>query len=236
MNKISSLRGFSLIEVLVATVMISIVLIGSIGMTTRYIYNYSWPKLFDAVEQEFLDVNTAALAGFSKAFAKSGENIAEIPEMYHLYFEEGDDLGMYYLETRMQDVLSNEVEKRQITYQEYVSVDVDMLKLERIALFATADPSASTVLSREGVLMTWSNPFSQLSFRFLPINKKMDRVSVNVLVDTFDLPDEPSDCEQSETLKTPGNCFVGLKYSRPGTTQEKSVMFGKQKGIYRDFY
>lgn len=222
--------GFALVEVLIAVVVISIVLIAAVNMTSRYLVSATWPKLFDAVEQEFLDVNTASLAGFSKSFADNAENIAEIPDMYHLYFEKGGEAGVWYLESRMQDPQSDEVEQRQITFQEFETFDVDPLELTKLSLHTTSDPNTNQVLSRDAILMSWSHPFSQLSFQFF--DAKMSRTG-SELSGQFALPDEPTDCV-TVGLGDLKNCFVNLQYVRPGTTQEKSVVFGKQKGIYRD--
>jgi prepilin-type N-terminal cleavage/methylation domain-containing protein len=224
----SSKRGFSLIEILIALLVISILLVAALGMTTRFVSEAAWDRLFVRLERQFLDTNTYALAGFSKAFALTGEKIEEVPEMIHLYYELGGEMGAWYLETKKNEdpALLND---RLIAYQEFLPIDdVEPIVLKSLALIESDDPDSTSLLTRPAVIITWQNPFSLMNFHFFDV--KLAKVGEK-LADRFTLPDVPEQCQGP----IGANCFLSLTYERPGTTQVKSMVFSKQKGVYKDF-
>lgn len=217
-----------MVEILIAVVLICILLIGALALTAPYAADLQWDRLFDRLEQRFLDTNTYALAGVSMAKAVDEEaDVSSIPEMYHLFFKKGDAGEIWYLETR--PLLPGESapsgHNRHITFQQRVDLDVPVLQLEQILLVDEIEKTTGE--SSDSVLVTWANPFAQLSFRF----DHSLAFSGDAFLETFRLGDPDEKCEQY-----PKTCFLSLTYERPESDDRYKMVFDLQKGIYRDFY
>lgn len=205
-------RGFTLIEVLLVMVIISILLFGSLSLTAKYSANLQWNRLFSRLEQLVLDVNTYALAGVSFGFEASGGVIEELPDMYHLLIKKGEPV-VWYLESR-----ENGAARRKIVFQERRDLNADAMNLEEIFLRLNDEQK-----SEEQVLLTWSNPYARLQF--------YPEASLEFLGDTveeiFELGEPDELCQE--------NCLLNLEYVK-ADAEKHAVSFDLQKGIYRDFY
>lgn len=213
-----NLKGFTLIEVLLVMMIISILLLGSISLTVKYSADLQWNRVFNRLEQMLLDVNTYALAGISMGY-KDGE-VVELPGMYHLFIKKGEPI-VWYLESRALAAGEMGDGDRKIVYQEKRNLDVLSMELEDI--FLREDGGGGVEDHSESVLVTWSSPFARLSF--------YDQADVEFagdeLKETFDLGESSERCEE--------NCLLFLEYQRSGG-QMHVISFDLQKGIYRDFY
>jgi prepilin-type N-terminal cleavage/methylation domain-containing protein len=213
-------RAFSLIELLVVMVIISILLLGSISLTVKYSADLQWNRLFNRLEQMVLDVNTYALAGISLGFEEK-EEVSELPDMRHLLMMKGEPI-VWYLESRalLEDEAAPSSHDRKIVYQEKQDLDVSSMELDQI--FLQESQEGGERRSFESVLFTWSNPFARLEF--LDADLEFDGKG---LKETFVLGEQDEMCES--------NCFLSLEYVKSGA-EGSGIMFDLQKGIYRDFY
>ncbi len=219
-----SWRAFTLVEVMVAMIIISILLVSGLGITRHYLQQNAWDTLFQRLERSFQDVNVYALAGFSAGFAESGEQVAELPEMYHLYFESGRDGGaIWYFETRRQDP-EGSATKRHISYQDYIEFPVNRILMEKVELYA--DHTGGGQQTESNVLLTWKNPFAQLSFQ--PVATELSKaVGDNTLLESeFDLPADYSGCQNN-----PDECSMTIIYEREGSTERRQITIDLQKGV-----
>lgn len=222
------LWAFTLVEVLIAVVLIGVLLIGALTLTAPYAADLQWDRLFDRLEQRMLDTNTYALAGVSMAKAVDEEaGVESIPEMYHLFFQKGEAGELWYLESR--PTLPGDAalpgHNRFVTFQQKVDLDIPVLALEQILL--VDEIQKTTGRSSDSVLLTWQNPFAQLSFRF----DHSLSVAGGALTDTFRLDEQDEEC-----ALFPKTCFLSLSYERPESEERYKMVFDLQKGIYRDFY
>ncbi|MDP2691939.1 MAG: prepilin-type N-terminal cleavage/methylation domain-containing protein [Candidatus Gracilibacteria bacterium] len=222
-------RGFTLVEILIAMVIISLMLGAGITMTNRYLQGVRWDRLFDRLERQFLDVNTYALAGFTKSDV--GDDLAELPEMYHLYFEaDQDEFGLWYIESKQRGVVSEN--ERTISFQEHIDdLDVFPIQLNELVLREGPDSETGERRTADSVVMTWSRPFSQLSFRIFDEGSGgLDQSEEGILSSDFDLPEEIEDCQQF-----PKVCHLTMTFIWPETSVERSMIFDLQKGVTRNY-
>ena len=218
-----SLRGFSLLEILIAMVIVTILLVGSLRIVDSYLAQASWGRLFTQLERSFLDANVYALAGFSAGYADSGDS-ADIPEIYHLYLETGDHgQSLWYLESHREN-LEDEPEEQQISFQRYIELPVKRIELDRIQL--NSDRVGGSQRTTQQILISWENPFAQLSFYEIA-NPLTKTANPEELETSLTLPDEPYDgCDTN-----PRECHVELVYQHPGTGVEKQLMIDLQKAL-----
>lgn len=135
------MRGFSLAEIMVALVVISLLIVGSYSLTIGFVHEYQWNRVFSKLEDEFLKANTKALAGLSST--------KNIPEQYALYFETGtQEMKMWYLELSSKEIL----------FQFPVFDDSIPIQLQKIAVLDKTAPAA---------LLIFTPPFAQLNFYLL---------------------------------------------------------------------
>jgi len=227
-------RAFTLVEILVAIVIMSFILVSGISMTVHYIYDMNWDRLFDRLERQFLDINAFALAGFSAAYVESGDDVKELPEMYHMYMESmEDEFGVWYFESRLKDGATSD-DQRWITYQKYFDLDVSPIILEKVVLQEGPTLESGPQITDNNVLISWANPFSQLSFRMY--SSQLLKTGDD-LKQGFTLNPERLGCKDY-----PKVCALTLYFIRPESLSRKDVVlqaktltFDLQKGIYRDF-
>jgi prepilin-type N-terminal cleavage/methylation domain-containing protein len=214
------MRAFSLIEILVVMVIISILLLGSISLTVKYSADLQWNRLFNRLEQMVLDVNTYALAGISLGFEQH-EEVEELPDMHHLFISKGEPV-VWYLESRalLDDEAAPSSHDRKIVYQEKQDLDVSSMELEQI--FLQESQEGGERKSYESVLFTWSNPFARLEFLDADLEFEGEG-----LKETFMLGEQDEMCGE--------NCFLSLGYVKSGG-EGRGILFDLQKGVYRDFY
>jgi len=224
------LRGFSLLEVLVAVVIVSVLLAGGMHMTSRYVYTSAWDRLFDRIEQQFSDVNVYALAGFSAAYEENIQDLNKVPEYYHLYFRTNDSMvEAWYLET--QQIGTQGVDDEyEVVYQQYIDFEVDPIVLEGLSLQNQPDLDKGLIQSYDHVFVTWSNPFADLSFQFSSAAPTF-RSENGSFGETFRLTGPNPVCEDGNTV-----CHLTLSFLRPGSTDFNRLVLSQQKGVYREFY
>jgi len=204
-------KGFTLLEVLLVIVIISLLLLGSVSLTVKYSSDLQWNRLFHRLEQLVLDVNTYALAGLSFGFEEGG-SVDDLPDMYHLFIQKGEPV-LWYLEST-----AGEEDERRIVFQEKHDLEVGVIDLEEI--FLQSDTKTENL---ERVLLTWSKPYAQLKF----YGKADIQFSGGQLDETFDLGEISELCDET--------CSLTLEYQRSGGDLRR-VSLDLQKGISREFF
>ncbi|MGE3278897.1 MAG: type II secretion system protein [Candidatus Altimarinota bacterium] len=203
-------RGFTLIEVLLVIVMLSMLLLGSVSLTVKYSADLQWNRLFHRLEQLVLDVNTYALAGLSFGFEEGGL-VDDLPDMHHLFLQKGEPV-VWYVESR-----ADTGDERKIVFQEPHDLEVDVIELQE--MFLKSDAGTENL---ERVLLTWSKPYAQLSFYG---NVEMP-FSGGRLEETFELGEMTEVCDE--------NCALTLEYQR-GEGELRRMSFDLQKGCIGSF-
>lgn len=231
-----SRNGFSLIEILVAVSVIAIILVASLGMTTRYVANARFDRLMIKLERAFLDANTYALAGYSKAFAKAGgTDVTQVPERYHLYIEkrptgpDASQTSVWYLESKVQST-SQTGEQLQVIYSELSDFEADPLRIADDGLvFFQNDLGTGTPLSADWILITWQVPFAQLSFQKLSAPLSISTVPATISL-SVPSPSDPVKCD----VASQQDCYLHITYERPGTDLKRTMVIGKNKSVWKE--
>lgn len=226
------IKAFTLLEILVAMTMVSFVLIGAVSLSFSYVRDLRWNQLFDRLEGKILEANTLALAGFSKKDLTVSGDLQNFPDMIHLYLEKGKLTGddeknanIWFLESK-QKTGQSLVNVRTISFQDFFDLDLFPLELENMVLRQGKDEASGKTVTLPHVFLTWSLPLSRLSFR-TGIMPSFQEIFPNEI--TFDAPYK--ECDDN-----PSFCTLTLNFSRPGTTEEKSLILDLQKGLQRLFY
>lgn len=218
------LRAFTVLEVLVSLMIISVIVVGGLMVSSRYALRNYWEELFQSVEQEFFTTNVYALSGVSVQGLDLGVSLDEedLPEMHHLYFQTGNDGKLWYVETRQKE--GGTSSQREVVFDEQKVFDLNYFKLNSLELFQ--DEETAVGVSEPAVLMTWTGPLAQLTFHFI----SSPLVGGSSFPAEFVMPDEPSHC-----VDTPDQCLIKTTFEdRAGNT--KAMFIDLQKGVSKEFF
>lgn len=197
-------RAFTLLEILIAISITALILAGALSMTSRYVYQLAWDRLFSALESAFLKANASALAGIGEA------------EQYHLYLEKtADEPILWYVETVATD--SQDIKKRSVVKQERLETPSSSIVLDHLAI---GEASANQAL------MTFTRPFAFLQLQLLSDQLPKSGEDLSTV---FDMPQISASCESAAV-----SCALTMTFARPGTTQKKSMVVDAQKKMEHD--
>jgi|CXWL01.1.fsa_nt_gi prepilin-type N-terminal cleavage/methylation domain-containing protein len=216
------LRAYTLIEVIIAMVIITLLLLGAIGLVRSYSMSLQWDRLFSVLEQEFFNANVYALAGVAANSADDEDPLVSVlPGMRHLYFQKGDVSQLLYLET-----VENGA-KRKIIFSRRLKIDpAGDVNLKKIEFFDGFFEPPELLGASDQLLMSWASPLSELTFHGF----SEDLFSNEVLngQESFLLPPVELRCE-----KHPDQCLIKITF-QDQRGDERGEFFDVQKGVERE--
>lgn len=215
-----------MMEILVALMIISIIMVGSLMLGRRYAIRSYWDKLFQMAQQQFLETNVYALSGVTARYLDLGVpvNQEELPEMHHLYWQVGEEGIVWYLETKQKDYKTMAVMDRELVFDQEVTFDLPYFTIRKLELYQDEETSVSGI-SGDAALITWTGPLAELSFHFFD-----NGLASSSFPAEFTMTEQPEHCVDS-----PDKCMLKITFENNAGIQ-KAMFFDLQKGIYKDFF